>query len=145
MLEAELQAGRIGFRVGLAADVLEREVRGAEHLVPVHALQHAVELGGVHPGGERAADEPAHARAGRHVDRNAMLLEPADDAHVRDAARAAAAERHPDRGPASGRGRRRQLLLGEDRRAAEHETQEESREMFRQPGVRQRQRSRMPE
>ena len=59
-------------------------------------LQHVVDFGGVHAGGKRAADQPAHAGAGRHVDRNAMLFEPADDADVRDAARAAAAERDAD-------------------------------------------------
>ncbi len=37
--QAELEPRRIGARVGLAADVLEREARGAEHLVPVHALR----------------------------------------------------------------------------------------------------------
>ena len=79
-------------------------------------LQHVVELGGVHAGGERAADQPAHARAGGHVDRDAVLLEPADDADVRDAARAAAAERDADRRPRVivGRGAERKGQQTED-------------------------------
>ena len=44
------------------------------------------------PDAKRAADEPAHAGAGDQVDRDAMLLEPAHDADVRQSARAAAAE-----------------------------------------------------
>ena len=57
------------------------------------------------PGGERAADQAAHARAGGHVDRDVVLLEPADHADVRDAARAAAAEGDADGRPWLLRGR----------------------------------------
>ena len=60
---------------------------------------HGVELGRVHAGGEGAADQAAHAGAGGDVDRDAVLLEPADDADVGDAAGAAAAERDPDGRP----------------------------------------------
>ena len=97
--EAELEARRVGARVGLAADVLEGERRGPEHLIPVQALQHLVDLGRAHAAGEGAADQAAHAGAGRDVDRNVVLFEPANDADVRDAAGAAAAERDAD-GPA---------------------------------------------
>ena len=58
------------------------------------------------PAGERAADQAAHAGAGGHVDGDVMLLEPADDADVRDAAGAAAAERDADGGPRLLRGAR---------------------------------------
>ena len=68
--------------------------------------QHVLDLGRAHAGGERAADEAAHARAGGDVDRDVMLLEPADDADVRDAARAAAAEGDADGGPRFLRGAR---------------------------------------
>ena len=98
MPQPELESRRVGPAVGLPANILEREAGGPEHRVPVEVLQHRVDLGGVHPGGERAADQPAHAGAGRHVDRDAMLLEPLDDANMRDAAGAAAAEGYADRG-----------------------------------------------
>jgi len=63
---------------------------------------------------------------------------------VRDAARAAAAERDSHRGPAvSVPGRRRHLLLGEDGRAAEDETEEEGRELLRQLEVSPSQRPRV--
>ena len=92
-------------------------------------LEHVVELGGVHAGGERAADQPAHARAGGHVDRDAMLLEPPDDADVRDAARAAAAERHADRRPlAVGRVSRRLTILGERGRTGDEQAREDAGE-----------------
>ena len=103
--QPELEARRIGARVGLAPDVLEGKARGAEHLVPVQALQHIVELGGVQAGGEGAADQATHAGAGGEVNRNAMVLEPADHADVRDTARAAAAERDADGGPLDVNGR----------------------------------------
>jgi len=72
------------------------ERRRAEHRVPIRFGEELVQLGGVHPGRERAADETAHARAGRSIDRDAMLFEPADHADVREAAGAAAAERDAD-------------------------------------------------
>ena len=72
-----------------------------------------VDLVGVHAGGKRAADEPAHAGAGGHVDRDAVLLEPADDADVRESAGAAAAERHTDRWPRTADLARCRLLVGE--------------------------------
>ncbi len=97
MLQAEL-APRGGTRkgIGLAADVLELERRGAEQRIPVQSAEKRVELRRVHAGGEGAADQAAHARAGGDVDRDAVFLEPLDDADVCDAARAAAAERDPD-------------------------------------------------
>ena len=109
-LDPELQARRIGAGVGLAADVLEVEARGPEDLVPVEAIQHLLEFRGVHARGERSTDEPAHAGPGRDVDRDAVLLEPADDADVRDPTGAAATERHADRRPRDpGRARGRAL------------------------------------
>ena len=95
-------------------------------------LQHRLEFVGVHAGGEGAANQAAHAGAGGHVDRNAVLLEPADDADVGDAARAAAAEGDADdrtaarggigngmlRLQSGGSRRGRNLLL--DRRGAGH-------------------------
>ena len=110
-------------RVGLAADVLVFERRGAEELVPVDGIDEGLQLAGVHPGGERSADQSSHARPRRHVDRNAVLLQPPDHADVRDAAGAAPSEgdahsrrlRRADhcrrRGPATRRWRRRRRAL----------------------------------
>src|SRR5262245_12800780 len=85
---------RIGPRVALAPDVLERKVRRVEHHRPVDAGKHRFDLIRRHAAGVRAADEAAHAGARQNVDWDAVLLEPAEHADVRDAARAAAAKGH---------------------------------------------------
>ena len=90
--QPELEPRRIRSRVGLAADVLVFERRGAEELVPVDGIDERLQFVGIHPGGERSADQSSHARARRHVDRNAVLLQPPDHADVRDAAGAAPSE-----------------------------------------------------
>src|SRR5439155_13740247 len=103
-------------------DVLEAEAGGAEQFVPVEALEQRGELGGVHPRGKPAADQAAHARARRQVDRDAMFLEPLDDPDVRNAARAAAAERDADAGPRLLRGAAgRDEQAQEDRERLEHD------------------------
>ena len=96
--QAELQPRGVRARVRLPPDVLVRERRGAKQLIPVEARDEVLELARIHAAGERPSDQAAHAGSGGHVDRNPMLLEPADDADVRDAARAAAAERDADGG-----------------------------------------------
>jgi hypothetical protein len=80
--QAELDSRRKGARIGLAPDVLEREVGRAEQFVPVDRSQKRVQLVRVHARGERAANQAAHAGACRNIDGNAMLLEPANHAHV---------------------------------------------------------------
>ena len=47
---------------------------------------------GIHSGGVGPPDQATHAGSGGHIDRDPVLLQPADDTDVRDAARAAAAE-----------------------------------------------------
>ena len=97
--QPELETRRIGARVGLAPDVLVRERRRRRTARPSRSpSSNASSSSAFMPAGECAADQPAHAGAGGHVDRDAMLLEPADDADVRDAAGAAAAERDADSG-----------------------------------------------
>src|SRR5262249_24683097 len=95
-LQSELEPRWIGAGIGFAADVLESEPGGTEQLIPVRGLAEGRRLGRIHAGGEGAAHESAHAGSGREIDRNAVLLEPADDANVSDAAGAAAAERDAD-------------------------------------------------
>ena len=118
--EAELQAGRIGPRVGLPPDVLVGKRRRPEQLIPVHVGDERLQLRRIHAAGEGAPDQSAHAGPRRQIDRDSVLLEPANDADVRDAAGASAAERHTDRWSSclhrdtlrrgtSGAGRRRTL------------------------------------
>ena len=70
--------------------------RVLEERVPVDGLDQLLHLVGRVAAGVEAADDRAHARARDVVDRDVHLLEGPDDADVRDAPRAAAAEREPD-------------------------------------------------
>ena len=68
-LDPELDSRRVVTCVLLAAHVLVLERGESEHLVPIGLIEQLAEFVGGHAGGERAADEPAHAGAGDHVDR----------------------------------------------------------------------------
>jgi len=72
----------------------------AKHPVPVDAGHHGADLGRRSACGVAAADKPAHAGAGDRIDRNPVFLEPFEHSDVCEPARAAAAERQPDAGPA---------------------------------------------
>ena len=97
--QPELEARRIRASIGLATNVLVREGGGAKELVPVERRDERLEFTGIHAAGERAADQSAHARSGGHVDRDAVLLQPANDTHMGDAARASSTEGEADRRP----------------------------------------------
>ena len=72
------------------------------------AFKHRLDLVGGHAGRVRPADQAAHAGAGDDVDGNAMFLQPAQEADMRQSPGAAAPERHGDLGPRR-RGLRRQV------------------------------------
>ena len=114
--EAELQPRGKRPGVFLAPEALleERGVRRKDG-GPAERGDPGPDLAGRHARGERAADQAAHAGAADHVDRDAMLLEPLQHSDVRQAERAAAAQRQADPDPRRGLRRARK-----GRQRAEH-------------------------
>ena len=118
--QARVELDRIVAIVLLAAEGLQwvGDVRPQDQ-VPVRAPQHLLDLGRGHPGRVRAPDEGARAGSRDRVDRDAVLLQPLQDARVRDPFGRAAAERQPHaRTPC------RLLAAGRDGRQREQQDRE---------------------
>ena len=96
-LEAKFEARWICAGVGLTSDVLVRERGRAEELIPVQGRDERLQFIGIHSRGVGTSDQSPHAGPGSDIDRDPMFLQPADDANMGDAARAAATERDPHR------------------------------------------------
>ena len=104
IFQAKVDPAGKGARVFLAPKRLVAERRvGQEHQVPVDLLDQRVDFSGRQPARIRAANQPAHARAGDVVDRNSVLLEPSQEPNVSNAPCGAAAKRQPDGGTRLGR------------------------------------------
>jgi hypothetical protein len=74
--------------------VCERRV--AEQLIPVGRTDQLLQFSRIHAGRERPSDESADAGSGDQINRNTVLLEPANHTDMREPARAPATESHAD-------------------------------------------------
>ena len=97
---SEFQAVGIITSVFLAAKrkVVERGL-SSHDLVPVDTVHHLAQLGSVAPGGVYSANQAAHAGTGNVIHRNVMLLQPGNDADVRQPKSSAALQNQANRGP----------------------------------------------
>ena len=100
VLETHLQIDQVAGVVLLpaVAHVAARRTV-VEQIVPVEIQEGAAHLRRGQARGVQPADDRSHAGAGDEVDRDPQLLEDLEDADVRDAARASAAQGEADPGP----------------------------------------------